>query len=72
MKKIIALQDLDCANCAAKMENEIKKIDGIKFVSVNFVLQKMTLDITDGNAEKIIREVKAVCKRVEPSCKLKI
>ncbi len=36
------------------------------------MLQKMTLDITDGNAEKIIQEVKAICKRVEPSCKLKI
>ena len=60
MKKIIALQDLDCANCAAKMENEIKKIDGIKFVSVNFMLQKMTLDITDGNAEKIIRDLNSL------------
>ncbi len=40
MKKIIALQDLDCANCAAKMENEIKKIDGVKFVSVTLCCKK--------------------------------
>ena len=45
MKKTIALQDLDCANCAAKMENGIKKIDGVNSVSISFVTQKMVLDI---------------------------
>ena len=51
MKKVIALQDLDCANCAAKMETAIRNIDGVHSVSVNFITQKMIIDIDDGNVE---------------------
>ncbi|MDE7454721.1 MAG: cation transporter [Clostridia bacterium] len=72
MKKVIMLQDLDCANCAAKMENGIKKIDGVNSASISFMTQKMVLDIDDNNAENILKEVKAVCKKIEPDCKLKI
>lgn len=72
MKKIIALQDLDCANCAAKMEEGIKKIDGVNSVSISFMTQKMVLEINDTDAEKILKEIKSVCKRIEPDCKLKI
>ena len=72
MKKVIALQDLDCANCAAKMENGIKKIDGVNSASISFMTQKMVLDIDDARAEQILKEIKAVCKRIEPDCILKI
>lgn len=72
MKKVIALQDLDCANCAAKMENGIKKLDGVNSVSISFMSQKMILDIDENNADKILQEIKSVCKRIEPDCKLKI
>ena len=72
MKKIIAMQDLDCANCAAKMENGISKIAGVNSVSISFMAQKMTLDIDETNSEQILKEIKAVCKRIEPDCKLKI
>lgn len=72
MKKIIALQDLDCANCAAKMETAISKIDGVNSASVNFMTQKMIIDITDENAERILKEIKSVCKKVEPDCILRI
>lgn len=72
MKKVIALQDLDCANCAAKMENGIKKINGVNSVSISFMTQKMVLDIEDSNSEHILKDIKAVCKRIEPDCKLKI
>lgn len=72
MKKIIALQDLDCANCAAKMEAAINKIDGVNSASVNFMTQKMIIDVTDENAERILKEIKAVCKKVEPDCILRI
>lgn len=72
MKKVIALQDLDCANCAAKMENGIKKIDGVNSASISFISQKMVLDIDDARAEQILKEIKAVCKRIEPDCILKI
>lgn len=72
MKKIIALQDLDCASCAAKMEDAVRKINGVDSVSISFMTQKMILDIDETNTDNIMKEIKSVCKRVEPDCKLKI
>ena len=50
MKKVFKLDELDCANCARKMEDLIKAIDGVDFASVNFFAQKLTLEA--GRAEK--------------------
>lgn len=72
MKKNIVLQDLDCANCAAKMEDAVRKINGVNSVSISFISQKMTLEIDESNSENIFKEIKSVCKKVEPNCKLKI
>ena len=72
MKKVINMQNLDCANCAAKMENAISKIDGVKSVSINFMLQRMTIEADDNSFDKIIAEAKKICKKVEPDCVLKI
>ena len=72
MKKVIAMQDLDCANCAAKMEQAIRKIDGVTSCAINFMLQKMTIEFDETNSEVILREVKAAVKRIEPDCRLKI
>jgi copper chaperone CopZ len=68
MKKKFKLQDLDCANCAAKMEERIKKIPGVNDASVSFMTQKMTLDADDSRFEEILDEVVQVCKKVEPDC----
>ena len=69
MKKVYNLSDLDCANCASKMESTIKKIDGVTNASVNFMTQKMTIEIADGkNMDEIMKEVKTVCHKVEPDC----
>jgi len=68
MKKKIKLQDLDCANCAQKMEDAIKKIDGVNDASVSFMTQKMTIDADDERFEAIMDEVVKVCKKVEPYC----
>ena len=72
MKKVIAMQDLDCANCAAKMEQSIRKIEGVTSVSINFMAQKMTLEVADDNFEEVIAKIKAAIKKIEPDCKLKI
>ena len=72
MKKVIAMQDLDCANCAAKMEQNIKKIEGVISVSINFMAQKMTLEVADGSFDEVIAKIKATIKKIEPDCKLKI
>ncbi len=70
MKKKFKLQDLDCANCAAKMEDAIKKIDGVNDASVSFLAQKMTIDAVDDRFDAIMKEVQAVCAKVEPDCKI--
>ena len=71
MKKRYNLVDLDCANCAAKMEEAIKKIDGVNTATVSFLTQKMTVDADDARFEEIMDEVGAVCKKVEPDCEIK-
>lgn len=70
MKKKFKLEDLDCAHCAAKMEEAIKKIDGVNDASVNFLAQKMTIDAADERFDAIMEEVKAACAKVEPDCKI--
>ncbi len=70
MKKTFRLQDLDCANCAAKMENAIAKLDGVEQVSVNFMTQKMTLEAADDRFDEILKQAVALCKRVEPDCEI--
>ncbi len=72
MKKVIRLEDLDCANCAAEMENNVKKINGINSASVSFMNQKMILEIEEERADEILQEVKKVCAKVEPDCVLHI
>ena len=64
MKKKFKLQDLDCANCAAKMEEAIKKLDGVNDASVNFMMQKMTIDAEDSRFDEIMKEVVTVCAKV--------
>ena len=68
MKKRYSLTDLDCANCAAKMETAIKKIDGVTDATVSFMTQKLTLEADDARFDDILKEVVAVCKKVEPDC----
>ena len=70
MKKKFKLQDLDCANCAAKMEDLIKKIDGVNDASVSFITQKMMVDADDARFDGIMKEVVKVCAKVEPDCKI--
>ena len=68
MKKKFKLTDLDCANCAAKMEDAIKKLDGVNDASVSFMMQKMTIDADDARFDEIMKEVVEVCKKVERDC----
>ena len=72
MKKRYNLVDLDCANCAAKMEEAIQKIDGVNTATVSFLTQKMTVDADDARFEEIMDEVVAVCKKVEPDCEIEL
>ena len=68
MKKKFKRTDLDCANCAAKMEDAIRKIEGVENASVSFMTQKMTIEAAEDQFDRIMQEVVAVCKKVEPDC----
>ena len=68
MKKRFKLVNLDCANCAAKMEDGIKKLDGVNDASVSFMTQKLTLDADDARFDEILQQAAKVCKKVEPDC----
>ena len=61
---------VDCANCAAKVEAAIKKIDGVNDATVNFMAQKMTLDADDARFDAILEEVIAIAKKIEPDSEL--
>ena len=67
MKKTFKLIDLDCANCAAKMENEINKLDGVE-ATVSFMSQKLTVSAPDKDFESTMKKIVKLCKKVEPDC----
>ena len=70
MKKTFKLVDLDCANCAAKMEAAVQKIDGVTAASFSFMAQKMTIEGDDARFDEIVKEAVRVCKKVEPDCEI--
>lgn len=70
MKKTYTLEDLDCAHCAAKMEDAIKKLDGVNSASVNFIAQKLTVDADDERFDAIMKQIAKEIKKIEPDCRV--
>ena len=70
MKKTFKLIDLDCANCAAKMETAIKKLPGVTDASVSFMAQKMTVEADDARFDSIMKQIVKACTKVEPDCEI--
>ncbi len=69
MKKRFKLENLDCANCAAKMEEGIKKLEGVTDASVSFMQQKMSIEMADdSDVDEIMDRVVKVCAKIEPDC----
>lgn len=68
MKKVFELMDLDCAHCAARMEEGIRKLEGVQDVSVNFLTQRLTLEADDEGFDKILRQAVKLCRKIEPDC----
>ena len=70
MKKTYKI-DVDCANCAAKMEEATKKVAGVKDATVAFMAQKMSVEFDDGADEaEVMKNVLKACKKVEPDCEI--
>lgn len=71
MKKTYKLRDLDCANCAAKMERAINKLPGVTNATVSFMTQRMSIECPDGtDMDALIQEVVRVIQKVEPDCEV--
>lgn len=70
MKKVFKLEEIDCAHCAAKMEDGIKKIDGVISAQVNFLSQKLVLEAEDEKFDVILVEAQKVCRKIEPDCRI--
>lgn len=71
MKKTYKLRDLDCANCAVKMENVIGKLPEVSSVTVSFMTQKMTVEYADGVEEaEALKQIRKIIRRVEPDCEV--
>lgn len=66
MKKVYILEELDCANCASKIEDSVAKINGVNTCTVTFLTRKMTLDMEESDAARIIKEAKKIIKKLEP------
>ena len=71
MKKKFKVE-VDCANCAAKIENAISKIEGVNAVSVNFLTQKMTLEADDDRFDEILQQAVKTAKKTEAGCEIYI
>ena len=70
MKKVFRLMNLDCANCAAKMEAGIQKLDGVTKATVSFMTQRLTIECEDGRMNEITAKIEDVIRQIEPDCKL--
>ena len=70
MKKVFKMEDLDCAHCAAKMEEGIKKIEGVTYASVSFMAQRLTVEADEDKFEEIIPQIVKAVKKVDSDCKV--
>ena len=72
MKKIIKLEGLCCANCAAKIEEGVKKLDGVNSASLSFMTQRLIMEVEDGREDELVEAARAVASKVEPEGEFKV
>ena len=70
MRKTFKLDELDCANCGAKMEAAIKKIDGVVDAKITFMTQKPVVEADDARFDEIMDEAQSICRKIEPDCEI--
>lgn len=70
MRKVIKFEGECCANCAAKIQAEIEKLDGVESASVNFLTQKFTLKADDDKFSDIVAQSARIFAKIEPDCEL--
>lgn len=70
MRTTFKIKGLDCANCAAQLENAIQKIEGVQSASISFITEKMVLEWEEDNKDVILKKVKKTIKKAEPDVKI--
>lgn len=70
MRKVFEMEDLDCANCAARMEEAIRKIDGVTYVNISFIAQRMTLEADDAVFDAVAQKAAKACARIDSDCRV--
>lgn len=70
MKKAFKLDEIDCANCARELQDELAKLNGVQSVSVNFMTQKLTLEADDAEFEDVLQRVVDYTADAEPDCEI--
>ena len=66
MRKTYILEDLDCAHCAAKIEEAVGKLDGVSKSTVTLLTQKLVIEVEEEKAASIVKDIKAIVKKFEP------
>ena len=70
MRKSFKLNEIDCANCARELQDELSKLEGVKSVSVNFMTQKLTLEADDAEFDDVLDRVVDFTADAEPDCEI--
>lgn len=70
MRKSYKLDEIDCANCANKLQDAVAKLDGVESVSVNFMTQKLTLTAADDAFDDVLERVVKLTAEIEPDCEI--
>ena len=70
MRKSFKLEEIDCANCANKLQDALAKLDGVDSVSVNFLTQKLTLSAADDHFDEVLERVINLTSEIEPDCEV--
>ena len=71
MHRSFKIQNLGCANCAAKMEHDINKLDGVDKATISFMTQRLTLDADDAHFSEIVDKCEKICQKYEPETSIK-
>lgn len=70
MRKVFKLDEIDCAVCAGKLEDAIKKLDGVEDAKINFLTQKLTLVADDADFDTVLDVVVKLTASIEPDCEI--
>lgn len=65
MRKIFKVENVDCANCARKMQDNILKIEGITSATLNFLTQRLTVEFEESKVSTIIEEMQTACRKID-------